>query len=98
MAKPDGMEVLGILVGAVQQRYEQDPTGASVTMGFNHGTYYASVVRYAAKYGRERTIVCNARGATMEEAVRALADLWLAKIQVSDRVRTSVLRVASVVR
>jgi hypothetical protein len=75
--KPTGLESLDVLVKAVAQQYPNDPSKPGVTISLlQPGEYYASVVRYGEKYGKNKWTVRSAVGTSVEAAVETLFDVW----------------------
>ena len=78
------MRTLELLTEAVCEKYLGDPSMPSVVLSKlikGRNDWYASVVRYGAKYGEGKTVVVNATAQTMLGAIVLLANKWTGAAQ-----------------
>lgn len=62
---------------AVCARYASDPSKPSILLScMSDDSFYVSISRYERKYGEGKKVVCNARGASLDEALVNLAKAW----------------------
>ena len=66
------------LLKSVQAAYAEDSSGAGLSIAWLADTeeYYASVVRYAERFGRGKQVICSARSADLESCLRGLREQW----------------------
>lgn len=76
----DTQVLLDKLTRAVSYQYKDDKTSPGVTVSALRKGYYASVVRYSEAFAKGKTVVCSARGDTLDQALEGVAKEFLVKI------------------
>lgn len=77
----DTQVLMDKLIKAVSYQFKTDKTSPGVTISsLKHG-YYASVVRYEGSFAKGKVVVCKAKGDTLDDALRAVAQKFLEQVQ-----------------
>jgi len=74
--------LLDKLTQAVSYQYKTDKTSPGVTVSSLKKGYYASVVRYSDAFAKGKSVVCSARGDTLDQALEGVAKEFLVKANV----------------
>lgn len=74
--------LLDKLTQAVSFQFKDDKTSPGITVSALKKGYYASVVRYSSAFAKGKTVVCSARGDTLDQALEGVAKEFLVKINV----------------
>jgi len=74
----DTDQLLNKLTNAVSYRFNEDKTSPGVTVSRLKSGYYCSVVRYEGAFGKDKQVVCKARGDSLSSALELLARSFVA--------------------
>jgi hypothetical protein len=79
----DTQALMDKLTKAIAFKYKEDKTAPGLTVSSLKKGYYCSVVRYSGAFAKGKTVVCSARGTTLDEALQGVAKQFctLARVQ-----------------
>jgi hypothetical protein len=71
-------QLIDKLTQAVTYKFRDDKTSPGVVVSALKKGYYCSVVRYGGAFAKDKKVVCNSRGTTLQEALKDLATKFVA--------------------
>lgn len=71
-------QLIDKITKAISFKFREDKTAPGLTVASLKKGFYCSVVRYGGAFGKDKKVVCKAKGDTLDAALKSVANEFLA--------------------